>query len=185
MKKDLLAPNGKPSNLTAEQYKLVRTPAFKKWFGDWEDKPNDNMLVDENGEPMVWWHTGDDWTKLNNDGIDGKGKLMFSPTSKSMAYGKDGKQTITRPFFIKSDFIYMLPYEDRNITSAYKWNKNKKNPIWFVNAYGGFIVVRQSNQIKLADGTNTTFDKDNNDIRFEKGGIADSGTPNYLKFLIG
>ena len=32
----LLAPNGKPSNLTPEQYRLVRTPAFKKWFGDWE-----------------------------------------------------------------------------------------------------------------------------------------------------
>ena len=35
----LLAPNGKPSNLTPEQYKLVRTPAFKKWFGDWENDP--------------------------------------------------------------------------------------------------------------------------------------------------
>ena len=32
----LLAPNGKPSNLTPEQYKLVRTPAFKKWFGFWD-----------------------------------------------------------------------------------------------------------------------------------------------------
>ena len=32
----LLAPNGKPSNLTPEQYKLVRTPAFKKWFGYWD-----------------------------------------------------------------------------------------------------------------------------------------------------
>lgn len=32
----LLAPNGKPSNLTPEQYRQVRTPEFKKWFGDWE-----------------------------------------------------------------------------------------------------------------------------------------------------
>jgi hypothetical protein len=32
----LLAPNGKPSNLTPEQYKLVRTPAFKQWFGYWD-----------------------------------------------------------------------------------------------------------------------------------------------------
>ena len=47
---ELLAPNGKPSNLTAEQYKLVRTPAFKEWFCDWEKDPNDNMLIDENGE---------------------------------------------------------------------------------------------------------------------------------------
>ena len=31
-----LAPNGKPSNLTEEQWLWVRTPNFKKWFGDWE-----------------------------------------------------------------------------------------------------------------------------------------------------
>jgi len=168
--KTLLAPNGKPSKLTPEQYKLVREPEFKAWFGDWENDPNENMLTDENGEPLVWWHTGGNWNELNDGGIKGKGKLMFSPTKKSMAYGNDGKKAITRPFFIKSDFIYKLPYEDRDISSAYRWNKNKKNPIWFVNAYGGFIVVRQSNQIKLADGTNTTFDGGNPDIRFDDGG---------------
>lgn len=32
----LLAPNGRPSNLTREQYYQVRTPEFKEWFGDWE-----------------------------------------------------------------------------------------------------------------------------------------------------
>lgn len=31
-----LAPNGKPSNLSYEQWVTVRTPAFKRWFGDWE-----------------------------------------------------------------------------------------------------------------------------------------------------
>ena len=34
-----LAPNGKPSNLTHEQWHLVRTPEFKAWFGDWENDP--------------------------------------------------------------------------------------------------------------------------------------------------
>jgi hypothetical protein len=34
----LLAPNGKPSNLTPGQHAQVRTPEFKKWFGDWELK---------------------------------------------------------------------------------------------------------------------------------------------------
>jgi hypothetical protein len=52
--KELLAPNGTPSNLTTEQYKLVRTPAFKQWFGDWENDPeNSSKIVDENGEPKV------------------------------------------------------------------------------------------------------------------------------------
>ena len=60
-----LAPNGKPSNLTPEQYKLVRTPAFKAWFGDWEkaykshttDRYNDvSKVIDENSEPLVVYH---------------------------------------------------------------------------------------------------------------------------------
>ena len=50
----LLAANGKPSNLTPEQYKLVRTPAFKEWFGDWDNDPADaSKVVDENGEPLL------------------------------------------------------------------------------------------------------------------------------------
>jgi len=32
----LLAPNGKPSNLTPFQHAQVRTENFKKYFGDWE-----------------------------------------------------------------------------------------------------------------------------------------------------
>ena len=44
----LLAPNGKPSKLTAEQYKLVRSSAFKKWFGDWENDPaNASKIIDK------------------------------------------------------------------------------------------------------------------------------------------
>lgn len=32
----LKAPNGKKSNLSERQWVQVRTPSFKKWFGDWE-----------------------------------------------------------------------------------------------------------------------------------------------------
>ena len=53
----LLAPNGKPSNLTERQYAQVRTKAFKNWFGDWENDPkNASKVVDENGEPLVVYH---------------------------------------------------------------------------------------------------------------------------------
>ena len=51
------APNGAPSNLTEEQWLLVRTPSFKAWFGDWENDPaNASKVVDENGEPLVVFH---------------------------------------------------------------------------------------------------------------------------------
>lgn len=64
----LLAPNGKPSNLTPALHALVRTTEFKAWFGDWEafagmqggvwsDTTNSvSKAVDENGEPLVVYH---------------------------------------------------------------------------------------------------------------------------------
>ena len=57
----LLAPNGNPSNLTEKQYAQVRTKAFKRWFGDWENNPeNASKIVDENGEPRVMYHGSPD-----------------------------------------------------------------------------------------------------------------------------
>ena len=56
-KEKLLAPNGQPSNLNAMQHAQVRTPEFKKWFGDWENDPeNASKVVDENGEPLIVYH---------------------------------------------------------------------------------------------------------------------------------
>ena len=55
--KERLAPNGKPSKLNKTQYEQVRTPAFKEWFGDWENDPaNASKVVDENGEPKIMYH---------------------------------------------------------------------------------------------------------------------------------
>ena len=48
------APNGEPSNLKEWQWLQVRTKAFKDWFGDWENDPeNASKVVDGNGEPKV------------------------------------------------------------------------------------------------------------------------------------
>lgn len=50
----LKAPNGKASGLTEHQWRLIRTPLFKEWFGDWEssDRKTSHAL-DENGEPVI------------------------------------------------------------------------------------------------------------------------------------
>ena len=51
------APNGQPTNLNESQWVQVRTSAFKEWFGDWENDPNNSSkVVDENGEPKVVYH---------------------------------------------------------------------------------------------------------------------------------
>lgn len=38
------APNGKPTKLSERQWVQVRTPSFKKWFGDWENVELQNWL---------------------------------------------------------------------------------------------------------------------------------------------
>ena len=51
------APNGSRTNLSARQWVQVRTPAFKQWFGDWENETqNNSKVVDENGEPKIVYH---------------------------------------------------------------------------------------------------------------------------------
>jgi 8-oxo-dGTP pyrophosphatase MutT (NUDIX family) len=105
----LLAPNGKPSNLTLEQYLLVRTDAFKEWFGDWEklaltkvyDSAIDEVslkrledavskVVDSNGEPLVLYHGTDvnfnvyDLTKIG-EGSDLLGKGIYLTEKKDVA----------------------------------------------------------------------------------------------------
>ncbi|MCR5401186.1 MAG: Flp pilus assembly complex ATPase component TadA [Treponema sp.] len=41
----LKAPNGKPTNLTEEQWVAVRTPNFKRWFGNWDYDENKKITV--------------------------------------------------------------------------------------------------------------------------------------------
>jgi len=148
----LLAPNGKPSKLTPEQYKLVRTPEFKSWFGDWEKDPaNASKVVDENGEPLVVYR-GVHEKQRNLTGF-------WLTISKSYAenYGEVNeyfvniRKPMTEELFDKTWMVDYEKYDGR------LGNFNK-------------IVVKTINQIKLADGTNITFDGNNPDIRFAKGG---------------
>ena len=73
----LKAPNGADTNLTPEQWAMVRTKNFLNWFGDWINDPeNASKVVDENGEPKVVYHqtnavvyinreTGENWDELD------------------------------------------------------------------------------------------------------------------------
>ena len=111
----LIAPNGRKSNLTPEQYELVRTPEFKEWFGDWEkvqkaklkDPSIDEVtleylskdvskVVDENGEPLLCFHgTNSEFYEFdkrsigmrNDEGFYGKGfYFTFQKNSKDIQY---------------------------------------------------------------------------------------------------
>ena len=80
------APNGQATNLNEKQWAQVRTRAFRDWFGDWENCPDEASKVrDANGEPLVVYHGSREnfyefkrWT----DGLINSGHF-FSPDRKS------------------------------------------------------------------------------------------------------
>lgn len=89
-----LAPNGKPSKLSPQLHKLVRTPEFLKWFGDWINNPKEaSQVIDENGEPLVVYHGTDadfdtfslEAPNKTDPGVSGKG---FYFSDRYLPYGE-------------------------------------------------------------------------------------------------
>ena len=84
----LKAPNGVDTNLNPEQWAMVRTKAFKAWFGNWENDPeNASKVVDENGEPMVMYHgTGREfYTFGNTDSANELGAGFYFTDNRRLA----------------------------------------------------------------------------------------------------
>ena len=220
----LLAPNGKPSNLTPEQYKLVRSESFISWFGDWEnDRENSGKVSGITKEPVVFYHS----TKSNF--LSKKGENIFKNPTFFFSFKKDVSDYIvriqhqnkkgrvyTKPFFLKYhntfDLRHIKILKDKELTRLIKKHtfyqtesdirlfelklslSKFSGNTWFLTenedfqdyiknkGYDSFVVyedgekniaVFEPNQIKLADGTNTTFDGSNPDIRFDEGGGVD------------
>ena len=166
----LKAPNGKGTNLSPEQWVSVRTKAFKEWFGDWENDPeNASKVVDENGEPRVMHH-GSSWRPLQEtdgravfnmeDGALGKGAYFTSAFPEAADYARDSLDN----WDLSEDEID----DDGYVTDVFL-NVRDDAQILRDNAYGNdsFIVVATSpNQIKSATENIGTFDSANDDIRY-------------------
>lgn len=162
----MLAPNGKTSNLTPQQYDIVRTKEFKKWFGDWENNPDSSsQVVDENGEPLVVYHrTYSDFHEFNNNKANYKkgfvGGNLFYFSDDRYGYSDYGDREIECFINLRN------PAYKVNIGGKYLPDSNDGAILKF-DRFGdkeNMIIATKSNQIKLADGKNTTF-TDSNDIR--------------------
>lgn len=188
----LLAPNEKPSNLNAEQYKLVRTPAFKKWFGDWENEPaNSSEVVDENGEPKIMYHgSRGDFNVFSNENENklswtegGLGFYFTSNYNSALGYGRKVISAFINSRAIKKSNETEHAFVNEN--DLYKLRKSGFDSIYFNGEFTNTsgkrtfkddeLVVFEPTQIKLADGTNTKFDANNPDIRYEGGGHLAEG----------
>jgi GNAT superfamily N-acetyltransferase len=187
----LLAPNGEPSKLTPEQYKLVRTPEFKAWFGDWENDPqNASKVVDENGEPLVVYHGTDvkfnqfDKSKIGfGSGEENEKNGFYFTSNYSIAkgyaddYTNKGEygESIVLACFLSIKNALILETIRGGVVQTVVENYDKYDGIIIekVRDFGGIsnqIIAFEPEQIKLADGSNTTFDKNNMDIRYVEGG---------------
>lgn len=184
----LIAPNGKKSNLTAEQYKLVRTKAFKDWFGDWENDPaNASKVVDENGEPLVVYHGT--FREFNVFEWSKDGGFYFTEFSRiaemysiSVQEGKLTKTPNENPIVLKCFLNFRNPLRERiygvvgknkrliNVATKKGYDSLIISGGQDLGGYYDQYVAIQPNQIKLADGSNKTFDGSNPDIRFDDGG---------------
>lgn len=127
----LKAPNGKPTNLTEEQWIMVRTEAFKNWFGDWQNDPeNSSKVVDENGEPKVVYHgtkRADRVGFIFDPNKATSGPMAFFTDNKEVAlnYSKDKNDTSIsydpkyESFTSRHRFIPREGADDMPITSAW------------------------------------------------------------------
>lgn len=236
MENNYLAPNGKKSNLTNSQYKLVRTKAFKDWFGDWQNDPaNASKVVDENGEPLVVYHGSKSNEEFNVFKQSSRFEFIYFAKTKEYAWLHFTKDIIDKPFqlrpfflnirnllngeeygFEKVDFSELKSffYGIHELSKDIQLNPKSQYRFWEVLRFSNDIydslknqdyydgisfyenfydnttwndtddyslsyVVMYPNQIKLADGTNTTYDLNNKDIRFEQGGMTNKGYVSY------
>jgi len=212
---NLLAPNGKPSNLTPKQYRMVRTPEFKAWFGDWENDPeNASKVVDENKEPLVVWHgTLGKFNIFDFNRADigfHFGTYEHAKNRSETKFAPKGYKQIIEPYFlnIRNLFVindalqfeypqsYIDDLHERKILTEQEINKNglkglttkeanqlirnllveKYENVGFkyenkLEGDGISYIVCDTNQIKLADGSNTNFDGSNLDKICTKCGL--------------
>ena len=134
------APNGQSTKLTRRQWLLVRTPAFKRWFGDWEnDSENACKVVDENGEPLVVYHGSENagFTVFDSDYWD-EGMLGNFASS-----GWDVASTYSGVGIFKGDPDIVLPVRGPALSSEEEADLRPGNYALFLNIRNPLIVDAQ------------------------------------------
>lgn len=183
------APNGKPTKLTEKQWLQVRTQAFKNWFGDWLNTPeNASKVVDENGEPMIVYHGSKNKfysfdMELQKTAWMGKG-FYFTPNKEfAKSFGRSVVSSflnLRNPFIVKGN---SPSYYDSEVGKIYGKDGGPIEPsegtallqdkghdgVLFTHwDQGQMITVFTPSQIKSATENKGTFDKSNDDIRYRK-----------------
>lgn len=158
------APNGSNTNLTEQQWLQVRTPAFKEWFGDWEnDTKNASKIIDDNGEPMVVYHgTPSNYNDFNEFIVYNEGVFFTANKSISDRYaGMRGDKGTVKEIYLnikKPKAIRSVGYElDGFLGADAKLKKmskalEDKNPGYSRASYRYKELLRENLSNKGFDG---------------------------------
>ena len=181
----MLAPNGEPTNLTERQWLQVRTEAFKEWFGDWENDPEEaSQMKDENGEPKVFYHnTNADFFAFNplyngsstDAGWLGDGFYFYGDPYEGRDYGEKKMSVflnIREPYYASEEENRSLSEQnDRSVSLAFREERESEgyDGVYFNGDLRQETVVFSPSQIKSATDNVGAFDKENDDIRFYRG----------------
>ena len=173
------APGGEETNLTEDRWITVRTPAFKNWFGDWENDPqNASKVLDENGEPLVVYHGSDadfdifDRTKARaNMDIQGS---FFSPWKEDAGgYGGNVRSfflNIRKPANEGQGYKALNKYKGQNGAGVKAREDLTARGFDGVNNENEEYIAFEPNQIKDASGRNVGFDPGSNNIYLQMAG---------------
>ncbi|QZM13685.1 hypothetical protein ABVS_3059 [Acinetobacter lwoffii] len=167
------APNGRPTNLTEQQWLQVRTPEFKQWFGDWENNPETaSKVVDENGEPQVVYHgTSSQFTRFKlGGGLLGRGVYLTDRYEEAQNYAgsrsQDNEGTVM-PLFanIPEMFDSNSKTTREQIIGAMQ---DGFNGIRHQFNDMDYLVAFNPEQVKSAVGNTGLFSSQDTDIRFSR-----------------
>lgn len=184
------APNGNPTNLNEKQWVQVRTKAFKEWFGDWENDPeNASKVIDENGEPRVVYHgtdsdfnafdeshlgevtdlnaTNEDWAKTSHIGFwFNDNKIGFYTKHKPVYLNVRNPLEFASMESLVDEMSYYDSGEDfkRSNSDGYDSVIVLEDEEMGGRSYSVF----NDNQIKSATENNGGFSSHNDDIRFRE-----------------
>ncbi|MBR1602881.1 MAG: hypothetical protein IJ667_05525, partial [Synergistaceae bacterium] len=154
----LKAPNGKQSNLDERAWLQVRTPAFKKWFGDWENKPEEaSKALDDNGEPLVVYH-GVERGGFNVFSTGGKGEASgtgaWFTSSRENASTYSGTLDVMKPRYVdgwasaglgESNYAVFLNLRNPYIFDAQGRNYDSLGDIYISDTEEGERIYEKSN----------------------------------------
>jgi hypothetical protein len=178
------------NNLNKIQNYLIHTIEFKNWFGDWEnDIENSSKVVDKNGTPLIVYHGSNSIIDVfDTQKIHASGEQVYKFTTNKEAAADYGKYVYQCFLNINNKKIGHWSAPHKGMAEFYMGGKtfdmarldliyNSKKAM---DAQGGVIYdltsndlkhkmdvyfVHDSNQIKLADGSNTTFNINDFNIR--------------------